>query len=236
MEAAGLMDILPCLPIRGICDYSDSHKNKEWHRYAAATAAAYAKELLGELPVAEVQTKVVPVPNTLRPSFKVPFSLCLIKIPEFQAASRNSSVDLNNNEGLDVAVTNAMEWLARPSNTQWLLIFDNVDQDHEQGGATGAYDIRKYLPGDHGSILITTRLSRLHQLGSSVPLTNVDYDQSRAILQSWHGEQLRWNSDYETLLRSLKGLPLALAQAASFLRETGIDVATYNDIYEQQWQ
>jgi nucleoside phosphorylase len=52
MEAAGLMDILPCLPIRGICDYSDSHKSKEWQRYAAATAAAYARELLEELPVA----------------------------------------------------------------------------------------------------------------------------------------------------------------------------------------
>lgn len=46
MEAAGLMDIMPCLPIRGICDYSDSHKAKEWQRYAAATAAAYAYELL----------------------------------------------------------------------------------------------------------------------------------------------------------------------------------------------
>ncbi|KAH7198844.1 uncharacterized protein B0J16DRAFT_410306 [Fusarium flagelliforme] len=46
MEAAGLMDIESCLPIRGICDYSDSHKAKGWQRYAAATAAAYAYELL----------------------------------------------------------------------------------------------------------------------------------------------------------------------------------------------
>jgi nucleoside phosphorylase len=46
MEAAGLMDIMPCLPIRGICDYSDSHKTKEYQRYAAATAAAYAYEFL----------------------------------------------------------------------------------------------------------------------------------------------------------------------------------------------
>jgi nucleoside phosphorylase len=46
MEAAGLMDSIPCLVIRGICDYADSHKNKRWQRYAAATAAAYAKELL----------------------------------------------------------------------------------------------------------------------------------------------------------------------------------------------
>ncbi|KAK4869494.1 hypothetical protein LT330_005876 [Penicillium expansum] len=59
METAGLMDILPCLPIRGICDYSDSHKSKEWQRYAAATAAAYARELLEELPVTESHTNIV---------------------------------------------------------------------------------------------------------------------------------------------------------------------------------
>jgi nucleoside phosphorylase len=46
MEAAGLMDRFPCLVIRGICDYSDSHKNKEWQGYAAAAAAAFAKEVL----------------------------------------------------------------------------------------------------------------------------------------------------------------------------------------------
>lgn len=46
MEAAGLMDNYPCLVIRGICDYCDSHKNKHWQEHAAAVAAAYAKELL----------------------------------------------------------------------------------------------------------------------------------------------------------------------------------------------
>lgn len=46
MEAAGLMDIFPCLVIRGICDYADSHKYKEWQGYAAMTAAAYTKDLL----------------------------------------------------------------------------------------------------------------------------------------------------------------------------------------------
>ncbi|KAJ1325458.1 adenosylhomocysteine nucleosidase [Microdochium nivale] len=46
MEAAGLMNNLPCLVIRGICDYSDSHKNKNWQGYAAMTAAAYAKQVL----------------------------------------------------------------------------------------------------------------------------------------------------------------------------------------------
>jgi ankyrin repeat protein len=46
MEAAGLMDNLRCLVIRGICDYADSHKNKRWQPYAAAAAAAYARALL----------------------------------------------------------------------------------------------------------------------------------------------------------------------------------------------
>lgn len=46
----GLMDTFPCVVIRGICDYADSHKNKIWQPYAAATAAAYAKELLRVIP------------------------------------------------------------------------------------------------------------------------------------------------------------------------------------------
>ncbi|KAL4735093.1 hypothetical protein BDV11DRAFT_208812 [Aspergillus similis] len=46
MEAAGLMNNVPCLVIRGICDYCDSHKNDDWHKYAARAAAAYARELL----------------------------------------------------------------------------------------------------------------------------------------------------------------------------------------------
>ncbi|KAJ5826584.1 ankyrin [Penicillium robsamsonii] len=49
MEAAGLMNHFPCLVIRGICDYADSHKNKDWQGYAAMVAAAYARDLLYRL-------------------------------------------------------------------------------------------------------------------------------------------------------------------------------------------
>ncbi|KAI7970217.1 hypothetical protein EIK77_008444 [Talaromyces pinophilus] len=55
MEAAGLMNEFPCLVIRGICDYSDSHKNKKWQPYAAGVAAAYAKELLSVIPSTQVK-------------------------------------------------------------------------------------------------------------------------------------------------------------------------------------
>jgi nucleoside phosphorylase len=55
MEAAGLMNDFPCLVIRGISDYADSRKNDRWQPYAAATAAAYAKELLSAVSVQEVE-------------------------------------------------------------------------------------------------------------------------------------------------------------------------------------
>jgi nucleoside phosphorylase len=56
MEAAGLMNDFPCIVIRGICDYADSHKNDGWQKYAALTAAAYAKEFLGY--ISPEQTKL----------------------------------------------------------------------------------------------------------------------------------------------------------------------------------
>jgi ankyrin repeat protein/nucleoside phosphorylase len=56
MEAAGLMNQFPCLVVRGICDYSDSHKNKGWQGYAAIAAAAYAKDLLCRIPLDNVST------------------------------------------------------------------------------------------------------------------------------------------------------------------------------------
>ncbi|EWG41354.1 hypothetical protein FVEG_15276 [Fusarium verticillioides 7600] len=46
MEGAGAWDTLPCVIIKGVCDYSDSHKHKRWQLYAALTAAAYAKAFL----------------------------------------------------------------------------------------------------------------------------------------------------------------------------------------------
>lgn len=44
--AAGLMDQFPCIVIRGISHYCDSHQNDDWHAYAAGAAAALAKEAL----------------------------------------------------------------------------------------------------------------------------------------------------------------------------------------------
>lgn len=53
MEAAGALSDFPCLVIRGISDYCDSHKNDMWHGYAAAVAASYARQIFSHLPMEE---------------------------------------------------------------------------------------------------------------------------------------------------------------------------------------
>ncbi|KAM6484184.1 hypothetical protein HDV62DRAFT_314970 [Trichoderma sp. SZMC 28011] len=55
MEAAGLMNNFPCLIIRGISDYSDSHKNDKWRKRAVAVASAYAKELVSLIEPSDVE-------------------------------------------------------------------------------------------------------------------------------------------------------------------------------------
>ncbi|KAH8431465.1 uncharacterized protein LDX57_009128 [Aspergillus melleus] len=65
MEAAGLMNYFPCLAIRGISDYADTHKNDLWQPYAALTAAAYAKDLLAliqprEIVGIDIASKLIP--------------------------------------------------------------------------------------------------------------------------------------------------------------------------------
>jgi nucleoside phosphorylase len=46
MEGAGIWEEVPCLVVKGVCDYSDSHKNKNWQNFAAATAASATKAIL----------------------------------------------------------------------------------------------------------------------------------------------------------------------------------------------
>lgn len=51
MEAAEVVNIFPCLVIKGISDYADEHKTDEWRDFAALSAAAYARTLIEALPI-----------------------------------------------------------------------------------------------------------------------------------------------------------------------------------------
>ncbi|RYP72598.1 hypothetical protein DL771_004093 [Monosporascus sp. 5C6A] len=105
MEAAGLMHTLPCLVIRGICDYADSHKQKQWQPYAAATAAACAKELLSVIPERELQSPSPPSPDCRK---QILDSLCFKRID-------------SRHEEIETAQSRTCEWLLRdPRFLDWL--------------------------------------------------------------------------------------------------------------------
>lgn len=119
---------------------------------------------------------------------------CVDRIPEGQVPSSvRQQAEGRSAEDLNAAVAGVMTWLGRDDNRDWLLVFDNVDLDHDQDRAKGSYDVRKYVPWDHGAVLITTRLSRLAQLappGYSRKLVKVDSRLGRAILEAWYGGDL----------------------------------------------
>ncbi|KAK3383706.1 hypothetical protein B0T24DRAFT_645911 [Lasiosphaeria ovina] len=66
MEGAGVWDEISCIIIKGVCDYADSHKNKRWQDYAAATAASTMKALLALYPKAD-ENRALASPHFLVP-------------------------------------------------------------------------------------------------------------------------------------------------------------------------
>ncbi|KAF9774564.1 hypothetical protein IL306_007428 [Fusarium sp. DS 682] len=71
MESAGVWDSLPCLVIKGVSDYADSHKAKATHNYAAATAAACTKAILRHW---VVPANAESAGEAYSPQFLVPFT------------------------------------------------------------------------------------------------------------------------------------------------------------------
>ncbi|KAL4803886.1 hypothetical protein BDV18DRAFT_144608 [Aspergillus unguis] len=303
MEAAGILHNLPSMVIRGICDYADSHKNKDWQGYASIVAAAYAKELLLSTSVVEpvkahkyhVPLDLTTVPavdnlvgredelerlwNHLQPSGqdqrkvaivhafggmgKTQLSTCFARRHKndftgifwingknreklLQSLSSTLSrlpnhdqvVTARNEEEVKQNAMHVLEWLSIPENNNWLLIFDNVDQ--YLPGEDGEYDIGQFFPpADHGSILITSRLLKLTELGKSFPLEKLDQGHATELLLESAGAELRGlknvSQDITDLVESLDGLPLAITLAGVFIRETGTSFRKYLEYYRDSW-
>ena len=96
MEAAGLMDNFPSLVIRGVCDYSDTHTHKNWQPYAAATAAAYAKELLWVIAPVQVE--------------KTPTAADAIKASLFRSSAHHSVLKKLSYLNIGIVGENEQDW------------------------------------------------------------------------------------------------------------------------------
>jgi hypothetical protein len=125
-------------------------------------------------------------------SLKLSIARYASRIPASQISDASRTYSMSSEGNIDEVVREVMGWLAQPDNTEWLVVFDNVDRDYSPHTADPlAYDVRQYFSGaDHGSVMITTRLARLEQLGGSQQVNKVDRAQAQAILESWYRKEL----------------------------------------------
>jgi len=92
----------------------------------------------------------------------------------------------------EAVIQGLKQWLSLPTNKRWLLVIDNVDRDpRSMAKDVQAYDLEEYLPhADHGSVIVTSRLSGVWQAWQEVRLGKLDDEQSRLVLENNAGKRL----------------------------------------------
>ncbi len=119
---------------------------------------------------------------------------------------------------LDALRTNA-------AGLQWLLVFDNADDPE---------NLRPYLPYPSGHVLITSRNTSWSEVANTLEVDVFDRAESVELLRTRTPELSVIDADM--LADRLGDLPLALEQAAAWLAETGMQVAEYLALFEEQFQ
>ncbi|WDK21587.1 hypothetical protein CGRA01v4_12877 [Colletotrichum graminicola] len=171
-EAAGLMNHFPCLVVRGICDYSDSHTNKKWQGFAAMAAAAYAKDLLRLIHPSNLQAEKK-MKETLE---HMNGSLSSIKSTLLEIETQMDTMSSNSH------IQKLRQWLSPPDTSSNY----NIARESRHDG-TGLWFLesaafrewvhgsRKHLwlhgiPGSGKTVLVTTVLDRLALMDDLVTL------------------------------------------------------------------
>ncbi|KAL3490264.1 hypothetical protein BJX62DRAFT_252083 [Aspergillus germanicus] len=260
MEAAGLMNHFPCLVIRGICDYSDSHKNKQWQDYAAGTAAAYAKELLQ-----------ASVPSTATPSKRDEIFRIRSKIPISKSVFFGREAELDRVREAFNATQPARQvtviwglsgygksqlaieyltlkdedydsilWIgssSRDANRFWIIVFDGLESLDDFDNIE-TFDIRDYFPScKHGHLLLVTTSLDLHLRLAfpGIQVQGVDDQTGADILLRCAGARSQDSATHEvamTISRKLGGMPLAIEQAGSYLSYGLTSMRDYNKNFQ----
>ncbi|KAL4868980.1 hypothetical protein BDV12DRAFT_208861 [Aspergillus spectabilis] len=138
-------------------------------------------------------------------------------------------VKATNEEETEHRASQVLQWLAMPNNTRWLIIFDNIDQYSPlQGHGNCDYDIYEFFPkADHGSIIITSRLQGLTELGRAFPVKKLMHKDATQLLLQSSGfsaneiARVGAEQDITDLASLLDGLSLAIVIAGAFMRQTG---------------
>jgi tetratricopeptide (TPR) repeat protein len=109
------------------------------------------------------------------------------------------------------------------SMDQWLVVFDN---------APDANAVATWLPSGNGDVVVTSRTRQWRGKARALEIHTFDRSESIKFLRLRTGES---GPSLNELAETLGDLPLALAQAASYLEaHGGLSVKAYLDIYREQ--
>jgi ATP/maltotriose-dependent transcriptional regulator MalT len=105
--------------------------------------------------------------------------------------STNMLSSIDQDKDLDQVISAVKAWLDSSRNTRWLIVYDNLDNPKAPNNPdSSAVDIRQFLPqSDHGSVIITTRSSRVRQ-GKRIHIQKLlDIRDSLEILSNMSGRE-----------------------------------------------
>ncbi|KAL4929728.1 nucleoside phosphorylase domain-containing protein [Aspergillus undulatus] len=165
MEAAGLMNHFPCLVVRGISDYADSHKNKEWQRYAALAEAAFCQAFQPDSPN---QTVVL---HGVAGTGKTQVALAYITMQYLHVYSVIFWLDASIHAHDATAPVRAVRvWLGLWNNDRWLLVYDCYEAQGigDLGEQNEIYDLKNFLPEIWQAHIIITTTKPGVELGTQV--------------------------------------------------------------------
>ncbi|MCJ1360581.1 MAG: hypothetical protein MMC33_010589 [Icmadophila ericetorum] len=155
---------------------------------------------------------------------------------EHPSAIRLSTMDMKEN--LDELMDAVKAWLSLPSNTRWLMIYDNYDNPKVTGNIDlAAVDIRQFLPKSYqGSVIITTRSSQV-RIGHRIHISKLEnlQDSLKIISNTSSRQGLINDPDAVKLAGKLDRLPLVLATAGAYLDQVAIGFSDHLRLYENSW-
>ncbi|KAL3953290.1 hypothetical protein ACCO45_013233 [Purpureocillium lilacinum] len=129
-------------------------------------------------------------------------------------------------------VVNAVHsWLGREGNSGWIMVFDNADD-------LDGVDLSSYLPNTAaGDVLLTSRRPEIGQMGLGIEVKCLGPSDARGALMNYAQMDLAdatLHPDCDKLVEMLGRLPLALAQAGSYIATAKMSTKDYIARYRLQ--
>jgi Cdc6-like AAA superfamily ATPase len=119
----------------------------------------------------------------------------------------------------------------------WMLVFDNYDDPES------FRNVRQFIPqGSSGAVLFTSRHSNLSDLGIVVEIPGFEEDEALRLLERqtatfsercMNGQEVEIKLERQKIVRRLGYLPLAIDQAAAYIRDMKYDLKEFLPRYER---